>query len=1458
MKLEVGSNCWVLDTHFGWLPAQVKKVDYDATRKKYKIELNCDSDHAGDEQLIEIVTSDLNETNEKIPQLRNLDDTVDDLTTLSHLNEPSVLNSVKLRYQKKSIYTFSGVVLIAMNPFERMNQLYNPSIIRKYKNAEKSDNPPHLFSIADESYKALKKTGKSQSIIVSGESGAGKTVSAKYIMRFFASVHTNGTTIDTTEIENQILATNPIMEAFGNAKTIRNDNSSRFGKYLKISFDKNNVICGAKIQTYLLERSRLVYQSAKERNYHIFYQLLSGLPVETRSELGLTGPEEYHYLYQGRTTQIKDVDDKKDFEITCNALETIGLDEKKRFEVFKVLAALLHIGNINIQNSRNEAVLNSEDPHLLLAAQLLGLDKKEFAKWITKKKVSTRSDNIASTLRYHEAIVARDSVSKYIYSLLFDWLVQYINNDLSPLDNFVKEAAFIGVLDIYGFEHFQTNSFEQFCINYANEKLQQEFTHNVFKLQQEEYIKEGIEWSFITYSDNQPCIDLIENNDGIISLLDEQCRLPSGSDKTWAEKMFQSYISPPYNKVFKKTRFGSDKFIVSHYALDVSYEVAGFIEKNRDTVSDAQNEVLNATTNNFLCEILNTTYHVDNLPPMDSKKRSTIRKKSTLGFIFKKSLNELMFTINSTDAHYIRCIKPNEDKKSWLFDSAMVLSQLRACGVLETIRISLVGFPSRYKYDEFLQRFKLLYSLKDMRKIQNIDDLDFDTRKKLCIKLLGNNIENHTLFQAGKTKLFFRSGVLGQLEIAKSNKLSAFSIVIQKNIRGFLVRKMLLEVKQSTIYLQSLLRGQSSRSHLASQLRSVTMIQSVVRGCIARKRVKERIAAVTLLQRQIRGFKARTEYKLVKQIKKEQQEKFLFEKQAKERREAEAAAGVILLEEEKLAREANDARLAVETEELRHVEKFNVETDNEGVINNVIIDRSFSSTSTILYDHVKETEKNKDSWNKLKLFLPPDFVGEKLVGITSNEGSKLIADHFVKKMKIISDKIDSYGLENDGGNNVYLATKIEENLKNDIDALKNTTKISKYTEVNEIFSPVTRHSISENIIFDENLPIATHLDRNYRASYADLSEYMNSSKLAPTLTANLLLSHLQSPIDDSRMAVELGQMVYPSRLINLLLMDMWNQGMIDQATIFLEKCLSIFKSELTHETDTEVVINKGTFLLNNVNRVRIKISNERDRAMQDLSTESKGMERKQYLKMLLIVKRYCDTIFGQMYHFWVQNIIKDLDKKVLHAIAVDDTVFAVQQNAHKYFRYMIQKGARYKMLDLIQVFNSVYLSLKINGFDELITKSVLQDLLTYIDIAAFNKIMKNPHYLSVKKCNLLKSNMSILLEWCKDRHITDAPIRLMHILTLTQILQIKALGLADIDSLMKHTKDLTKAQLCRIIEESDKNDAVASNDKLQKVISNGSSTLSLMTKETDDNERLAEFLLPVHDGMFESMPLKIL
>ncbi|KAF9081470.1 Myosin type-2 heavy chain 1 [Mortierella sp. AD031] len=847
-----GTKCWFTDEKEGWISAVLATKDVAADGK---VTLTFVDDN-GKDHVFSSTLAKIKESNDgNLPPMRNppLLEGTEDLTNLSYLNEPAVLSNIKTRYSHCNIYTYSGIVLIAANPFARVS-LYSQDIIQAYSGRRRGELEPHLFAIAEDAYRCMIRDEKNQTIVVSGESGAGKTVSAKFIMRYFATADDGDNSVKAgmSETEEQILATNPIMEAFGNAKTTRNDNSSRFGKFTEIQFDKERNIIGAKIRTYLLERSRLVYQPEMERNYHIFYQLVAGAPPSEKKELDLQSIQQFNYLKQGGVQTINGVDDAAEFEITQRSLSTIGISVQMQWYIFRLLAALLHIGNIQV-TGRMDAVISDEDPSLIIASKVLGVPASEFKKWLIKKQITTRSEKIVSNLKPDQSLIVRDSVAKYIYSSLFDWLVNNINSSLSSEAVASKIHSFIGVLDIYGFEHFKKNSFEQFCINYANEKLQQEFNQHVFKLEQEEYVREKIDWKFIEFSDNQPCIEMIEGKLGVLSLLDEESRMPSGSDQGWCNKLFTQLGAEKHKKWFTKPRFSNSAFTISHYAHDVTYECEGFLEKNRDTLPDELLNLIKNSDNEFLEEVLMTSATLGAGGSLsEDKRKSVINRKPTLGSIFKGSLIQLMDTINSTNVHYIRCLKPNEAKQPWVFDAPMVLGQLRACGVLETIRISCAGYPSRWSFPEFVERYYMLV---------NSAHWGFDTQK-MCSAILEATITEPDKYQVGLTKIFFRAGLLAYMENLRTNKLNAYATLIQKNMRRFVCQKRYQIARRAAIKLQCLTRKliAEKAARAIRQERSAILLQTFMRGYVQRKKYVDARNHVLRVQCAIRSKQARNAF----------------------------------------------------------------------------------------------------------------------------------------------------------------------------------------------------------------------------------------------------------------------------------------------------------------------------------------------------------------------------------------------------------------------------------------------------------------------------------------------------------------------------------------------------------------------------------------------------------------------
>uniref|UniRef100_A0A4W3GY59 Unconventional myosin-Va-like n=1 Tax=Callorhinchus milii TaxID=7868 RepID=A0A4W3GY59_CALMI len=822
-----------------------------------------------------------------LPYLRNPEILMgeNDLTALSYLHEPAVLHNLKVRFlESNNIYTYCGIVLVAINPYEQL-PLYGDDVIYAYSGHNVGDMDPHIFAVAEEAYKQLAREGKNQSIIISGESGAGKTMSAKCTMRYFATV---GGSAGDTNVEERVLASNPIMEAFGNAKTTRNDNSSRFGKYIEIGFSVGHRIVGANVRTYLLEKSRVVFQAEQERNYHILYQLCASANLPEFLELSLAGgAESFSYTNQGGDIYINGTDDVADLERTRNAFSLLGICESDQMEIFRVLASVLHLGNITFQSKDRDgesSCIDLRDGSLNVFCELLGLERNQFAHWLCHRKLVTLSETYVKPTSRKQASNSRDALAKHLYGQLFHWIVGHINKALRSSS---KQHNFIGVLDIYGFEAFENNSFEQFCINYANEKLQHQFTLHVFKLEQEEYMMEELSWTLIEFHDNQPCIELLEAKLGILDLLDEECRMPKGTDTSWAQKLYERHLHTSY--YFQKPRMSNTAFLILHFADDVLYQCEGFLEKNRDTVYEEPINILRASKVSvclFLSVSISESAHIGRRPNPNVGFRS-LRKSLP----FRASLHLLMETLNSTTPHYVRCLKPNDTKQAFSFNPQRTVQQLRACGVLATIRLSAAGYPSRWTYPEFLSRYRVL-----LRE----DGLCVGDQRQTCKCLLENLIKDKTQYQFGRTKVFFRAGQVAYLEKLRGNKLRAACVLIQRRVRGWLqrrryqhvqipcclfcrrteglrraraalviqkryrmlvVRRLFVLLRTATVTIQAYAKGTAARVQYRKLVRErkAVMVQSWVRGWLARLSYHRTRHAVIFLQSCYRRMKARRE-----------------------------------------------------------------------------------------------------------------------------------------------------------------------------------------------------------------------------------------------------------------------------------------------------------------------------------------------------------------------------------------------------------------------------------------------------------------------------------------------------------------------------------------------------------------------------------------------------------------------
>ncbi|XP_057956923.1 myosin-2 [Malania oleifera] len=777
-------------------------------------------------------------TGELLPANPDILQGVDDLIQLSYLNEPSVLYNLQYRYSQDIIYSKAGPVLIAMNPFKGV-QIFGKDFVDAYR--YKLRDGPHVYAVADTAYNEMMEEEVNQSIIISGESGAGKTETAKIAMQYLAALGGGS-----SGVECEILQTSCILEAFGNAKTSRNDNSSRFGKLIEIHFSIAGKICGATIQTFLLEKSRVVQLANGERSYHIFYQLCAGGPSCLKDKLNLKMASEYKYLNQSNCLAIDDVDDAQKFHKLVEALDDVQISKEDQEHVFEMLAAVLWLGNISFQviDSENHVEVVADEA-VTSAARLMGCSAQDLILTLSARKILAGKDAISKKLTLWQAIDARDALAKFIYANVFDWLVEQINKSLKVGKQITGRS--ISVLDIYGFESFQKNSFEQFCINYANERLQQHFNRHLFKLEQEEYESDGIDWTKVDFEDNQECLDLVEKKPlGLLSLLDEESNLPKATDLTFANKLKQHLNANP---CFRSERGGA--FGIRHYAGEVLYDTSGFLEKNRDPLHHDSIQLLSSCSrklprlfaSNVLNQFQKPASHSSQSGVLDSQKQS-------VGTKFKGQLFKLMQQLESTTPRFIRCIKPNGKQLPGMYEKDLVLQQLKCCGVLEVVRISRSGYPTRMTHQEFARRYGFLFLENDVSQ----DPLSMSVAVLKQFNVLPD------MYQVGFTKLYFRTGQIGALEDARKQVVQGI-VGVQKCLRGHQARSLFYELQNGVITLQSFVRGENTRKEydvlvkkcrvdmltkkrmkvqfapetLDKQQRAIIQIQSIIRGWLARK-----------------------------------------------------------------------------------------------------------------------------------------------------------------------------------------------------------------------------------------------------------------------------------------------------------------------------------------------------------------------------------------------------------------------------------------------------------------------------------------------------------------------------------------------------------------------------------------------------------------------------------------------
>uniref|UniRef100_A0AAQ6IL58 Myosin, heavy chain 14, non-muscle n=1 Tax=Anabas testudineus TaxID=64144 RepID=A0AAQ6IL58_ANATE len=749
---------------------------------------------------------------------------VEDMADLTCLNEASVLHNLRERYYSGLIYTYSGLFCVVVNPYKNL-PIYTESIVEMYRGKKRHEMPPHIYAISEAAYRSMLQ-GTEHYL---GESGAGKTENTKKVIQYLAHVassHKGGTLgrnkeavqvrlrTDTThgELERQLLQANPILEAFGNAKTVKNDNSSRFGKFIRINFDVAGYIVGANIETYLLEKSRATRQAKDERTFHVFYQLLCGASEETRADLLLGTADEYRFL-SGGSIPVPGQSDSENFTQTMDSMAIMGFNPEELLSMLKVISAVLQFGNISFMKEKNQDQASMPDN---TAAQklchLLGINVLEFTRAILTPRIKVGREYVQKAQTKEQADFAVEALAKATYERLFRWLVHRINRALDRRQR--QGASFIGILDIAGFEIFQLNSFEQLCINYTNEKLQQLFNHTMFILEQEEYQREGIEWNFIDFGlDLQPCIDLIErpaHPPGVLALLDEECWFPRATDRSFVEKLSAEQGSHP--KFFKsKQPRGEADFSIIHYAGKVDYKADDWLVKNMDPLNDNVASLLHQSSDHFVSELWKEVDRIVGLDQVSSGENSGplpfgaagLKTKKgmfrTVGQLYKESLTKLMATLRNTNPNFLRCIIPNHEKRAGKLSPHLVLDQLRCNGVLEGIRICRQGFPNRIPFQEFRQRYEIL--------TPNAIPRTFMDGKQASELMISALELDHNLFRVGQSKVFFRAGVLAHLEEERDLKITDTIIRFQSAARGYLARKAFLKKQQQLSALRVMQRN---------------------------------------------------------------------------------------------------------------------------------------------------------------------------------------------------------------------------------------------------------------------------------------------------------------------------------------------------------------------------------------------------------------------------------------------------------------------------------------------------------------------------------------------------------------------------------------------------------------------------------------------------------------------------
>jgi myosin-5 len=1073
-----GIRVFIPDEKLVWVPATVLSVDSSGKVFRVRVQSPAREDEPAEERTVDLNDDGMpdslplqngpaEEEEEAAPaQTPKTRVTVgaEDMCTLGHLHEPAIVYNVRERFYAKEPYTYTGKIVVAVNPYQWIKEHYSQELRDLYTQRPWDDMPPHVYATSAEAFHHMKQHRLPQSILVSGESGAGKTETVKIMMEHLASISMgiakslhpaeSGETI----VVEKVLKSNPLLEAFGNAKTIRNDNSSRFGKFTQLQFDSDNCLVGAECRHYLLEKSRVVAQAAGERNYHIFYQLVSA-KEHSFGFSDASSAKEFRYL-QDEQLVLDGKTDLERYQVTRDALTTIGLSDSEQNELFSALCGILRLGQLDfvpLESNKDDASqavaslsasapsagvtaerIEQQKQEIAQCAKLLGVEVAALSKQLCSRTVKARQEVYCVPLSAHHAGNNRDALAKEIYARVFGYLVRRVNHSISnSADRAASTPSYlhIDLLDIFGFESFEHNSFEQFCINFANEKLQQKFTMDVFKTVQEEYQQEGVAWEFVKYQDNQDMLDLLENSMGVMALLNEECVRPMGSDLSFVSKLVSLRESHPR---LERARLSQMHFMLHHYAGPVTYDAEGFVEKNKDSLQTDLLELLGTSSNGLMAMVFgddnSTAFMTDAdlavraATMMESGRRSTVGRKTstfmqeTVSYKFKAQLSLLMSDISSTEVHYVRCIKPNSEKSPDSYEIDAVVNQLRCAGVVEAIRITRAAFPNKMAHEKFLRRFVVMRGKKEAT-VATESTTVTEACEQLAKELLsgddfartqdGSEHSRTPTFVVGKSLVYFGKDVLEFLEHRRTTFVHDRAIMIQQAARRWMARRRIKQVRTMISKVQALHRCRLQRRSYLDKRRKCITVQSVWRGVHSRQRVylmlKEKSALTVqtayrkhLSEKKYAKFrnaviKLQSTIKMKKQVGK--YHALLSERKEQDIMETEVELLKHRLEDEKRARMEIEAENSSLQQELNQVRNSSVPSTESSVYEAEAppVYRNSMRSSRIERESLDDGKLLDDSERMIDYLRKEVTKGRELIQMLSQENENLKAEN--KKIK---------------------------------------------------------------------------------------------------------------------------------------------------------------------------------------------------------------------------------------------------------------------------------------------------------------------------------------------------------------------------------------------------------------------------------------------------------------------------